>query len=251
MDLNLSGKVAIVTGGSGGCGKAYCLALAGEGAKVVVADINSEAVQKVAEEIKSKGGEALALKVDVTSWKDVTDMVEKTLEKFGQIDILVNNAGKRWGMYQVNEFPEEIWDKDIDLNLKGAFYCTKAVARHMKERCYGKIINQSSSSAIMGHRAGGSAYSAAKAGMLGFSRSMSQELGPFNINVNAISPGMIDTPFSADMPKERREFVAKTCPLRRIAKPEDFVGLVLFLASDCSSYITGQTITVDGGQRPT
>ena len=249
MDLNLSGKVVIVTGGGGACGRAYCLAFADEGAKVIVADIDHAAAQKVATEIKEKSGEALPIQVDVTQWDEVAHMVKKTLEEFGQIDVLVNNAGIR-GMAKLEEFPEELWDRDLNVNLRGAFYCTKAVAHHMKTRRHGKIINQSSSSAINGHKAGGSAYAAAKAGLLGFTRSIAGELAPFNIAVNAITPGMINTPFSASMPKERRKTVIKNCPLGRIGEPEDLVGLVLFLASDRSNYITAQTIMVDGGQRP-
>jgi len=249
MDLKLTGKVAVVTGGAGGCGRAYCLAFGEEGSRVVVADLDGEAAERVAEEIKRMGGEALAIKVDVTKWEDVCNMVDKALEEFGQIDILVNNAGIR-GMAKIEEFPEALWDRDMDVNLRGPFFCTKAVAGHMKERRYGKIINQSSSSAISGHRTGGSAYSAAKAGLLGFSRSMALELGPYDITVNAITPGMIDTPFIAAMPPARRRQIEEQCPLGRIAEPEDFVGLVLLLASDRSSYITAQTIMVDGGQRP-
>ncbi|OGO04798.1 MAG: hypothetical protein A2Y73_02040 [Chloroflexi bacterium RBG_13_56_8] len=249
MDLKLTAKVAIVTGGGGGCGRAYCLALAEEGARVVVADLNGEAAEQVAKEIKEQGGEALAIKADITKWGDVTNMVDIALQEFGQIDILVNNAGIR-GMAKIEEFPEELWDRDMDVNLRGPFFCTKAVAGHMKERRYGKIINQSSSSAINGHKAGGSAYAAAKAGLLGFTRSMAGELGPYNINVNAITPGMINTPFIAAMPPARRGEIEKQCPLGRIAEPEDLVGLVLFLASDRSSYITAQTIMIDGGQRP-
>jgi 3-oxoacyl-[acyl-carrier protein] reductase len=250
MDLGLSGKVAIVTGGGGGCGRAYSLAFAAEGARVTVADINGEAAQRTAEEIRKKGGKALPLKVDVTKWEEVTQMVSKTLQEFGQIDILVNNAGIR-GMSKLEDTPEELWNRDMDINLRGPFYCIKAVTRHMKERRYGRIVNQSSLSAFNGHRAGGHAYSAAKAGLLGFTRSIAQELGPYNITVNAIAPGMIDTPFIGDMPPERRGVVEKSCPVGRIGKPEDFVGIVLLLASDRSSYITAQTVVVDGGLRPT
>lgn len=250
MDLNLSGKVAIVTGGGGGYGRVYSLAFAEEGARVVVADLDGESAQRTVEEIKSKGGKALALKVDVTKWQDVSNMVERTLKVFGQIDILVNNAGIR-GMSKLEDTPEELWERDINVNLKGAFYCTKAVTRHMKERRYGKIINQSSNSALMGHRAGGHAYAAAKAGLLGFTRSIAQELGPFNITVNAICPSLTNTPFIGNLPRERRAVAEKQCPLGRIAEPEDSVGIVLLLASDRSGYITAQTILVDGGQRPT
>jgi len=250
MDLGLSGKVAIVTGGGGGCGRAYSLAFAQEGARVVVADLDGEAAQRTADEVKRKGGKALAMKVDVTKWEDVSKMVKKTLQEFHQIDILVNNAGIR-GMSKLEDTPEELWERDMNVNLKGAFYCTKAVTRHMKERRYGKIVNQSSLSAFNGHRAGGHAYAAAKAGLLGFTRSIAQELGPFNITVNAIAPGMINTPFIGNMPPERRAVVEKQCPMGRIGEPEDFVGIVLLLASECSSYITAQTIVVDVGLRPT
>lgn len=250
MDLKLSGKVAIVTGGGGGCGRAYCLAFAEEGARVVVADINGETAQRTAEEIKAKRGKALAMKVDVTKWEDVSNMVDKTFEAFGQIDILVNNAGKR-GLSLIEDMTDEFFDGEMDVNLKGAVYCTKAVARHMKERRYGKIINQSSSAAITGHPYRGSAYAAAKAGLLGFSRSMARELGPFNINVNAIAPSAVNTEFLAGFSQEAIEANKKRSVFGRIAEPEDLVGIVLLLASDSASYITGQTISVDGGQRPT
>ena len=250
MDLNLSGKVAIVTGGGQGCGKAYCLVFAEEDVRVVVVDINAETAQQTAREIQDKGGNALAIKADVSNWVDVSNMVKKALEEFGQIDILVNNAGIR-GMAPVEDMPDELWDRDINVNLRGVFYCTKAVARHMKERRYGKIINQSSKAGVEGHPSGGSAYAAAKAGVLGFTRSMARELGPFNINVNAIAPTVIRTPFMAKLPKKVVEDMEKATPFGRIAEIEDFTGLVLFLASDRSSYITAQTIIVDGGQRPT
>lgn len=250
MDLNLSGKAAIVTGAGQGCGKAYCLAFAEEGARAVVADLNGVSAQKTAEEIKANGGTALAMQVDVSKWEDVSTMVDKTLQEFCQIDILVNNAGKR-GLSLVEDMTDEFLDNEIGVNLKGAIYCVKAVTPHMKERRYGKIINQSSSAAITGHPFRGSAYATAKAGLLGFSRSMARELGPFNINVNAIAPTAINTPFLAGLSKEAIEANKKRSVFGRIAEPEDLVGLVLFLASDRSSYITGQTISVDGGQRPT
>ena len=250
MNLNLEGKVAIVTGGGQGMGKAYCLGFAEEGAKIVVVDLNEETARQTADEIQANGGRALPVKVDVSNWEDVSNMVNKTLAEFGQIDILVNNAGIR-GMASVEDFPDELWERDINVNLKGAFYCTKAVARHMKERRYGKIINQSSSTALNGHEAHGSAYATAKAGLLGFSRSMAKELGPFNINVNAIVPSIVNTPFIANLPEERKEINRKKSVFGRLGEPEDFVGIVLLLASDRASYITGQSIIVDGGQRPT
>jgi 3-oxoacyl-[acyl-carrier protein] reductase len=249
MDLNLTGKVAIVTGAGQGTGKAYCLAFAEEGARVVAADINAETAAQVAEEIKRNGGEAIASTVDVSKWEQVSKMVETTLKEFGQIDILVNNAGIR-GMAPIEDFPEEVWDRDMNVNLKGAFYCTKAVARHMKERRYGKIINQSSVTALRGHEARGSAYATAKAGLIGFSRSMAMELGPFNVNVNTVIPSIINTPFIANLPEDRKDINRKKSVFGRLAEPEDLVGIVLLLASDRSSYITAQSISVDGGQHP-
>ncbi|MHC4707822.1 MAG: SDR family NAD(P)-dependent oxidoreductase, partial [Planctomycetota bacterium] len=248
--LNLTGKVAIVTGGGQGTGKAYCLGFAKEGTRVVVADINEETARQTAEEIRGTGGQALAIKVDVSNWDDVSNMVKRTLEEFGQIDILVNNAGLR-GIAPIEDFPEEIWERDINVNLKGVFYCTKAVARHMKERRYGKIINQSSITALRGHEARGSAYATAKAGVLGLSRSMAMELGPSNINVNAVVPSVINTPFIANLPEDRKDINRKKSVFGRLAEPDDLVGIVLFLASDRSSFITAQSILVDGGQRPT
>jgi NAD(P)-dependent dehydrogenase (short-subunit alcohol dehydrogenase family) len=250
MDLKLSRKVAIVTGGGKGCGKAYCLGFAEEGVRVVVADIDGEAAERAADEIKAKGGQALGMKVDVTKWEDVSTMVTRGLKEFGPIDILVNNAGKR-GLSLVEDLTDEFFQGEVDVNLKGAVYCTKAVASQMKERRYGKIINQSSSAAITGHPYKGSIYAAAKAGLLGFSRSMARELGPFNINVNAIAPTAVNTEFLAGFSQEAIEANKKRSVFGRIAEPEDLVGVVLFLASDRSSYITGQTISIDGGQRPT
>lgn len=177
-------------------------------------------------------------------------MVDKTLQAFGQIDILVNNAGKR-GLSLVEDITDEFYNEEMNLNLRGAVYCTKAVAGHMKGRRYGKIINISSSAATIGHSYRGSVYAAAKAGLLGFSRSMTKELGPFNINVNAIAPSSINTAFLADLSKEAIERNRKNNVFGRLAEPEDLVGIVLLLASDCSSFITGQTIGVNGGQFPT
>ena len=249
MDLNLAGKVAIVTGGGGGFGRAYSLAFAEEGVSVVVADINAETAQQVAEEIKSKGGKALAITTDVTIWEDVSKMADMALKEFGQIDILINNAGAR-GFALVEEMSDEHWDRELDINLKSAFYCTKAVARHMKERRYGKIINQSSMAAF-GHPNRGSSYGAAKAGLLGFSRSMAMELGPFNINVNAIAPTVTRTAFMGNLPEETIEKFKKASMLGRIGEVEDFTGMILLLVSDRSSLITGQTLLIDGGVRPT
>jgi len=250
MDLKLAGKVAIVTGGGQGCGRGYCLGFAEEGVRVVVVDINGESAQQVAKQIKTKGGKALAVKTDVSKWEDVSSMAAKALKKFGQIDILVNNAGIR-SFALVEEISDEHWDRELNVNLKGAFYCVKAVAAHMKQRRYGKIINQSSSAGMYGHPFRGSSYGAAKAGLLGFSRSMALELGPYNINVNAIVPSSIRTAFTANLPPEVLEAQKRNSVFKRLAEVDDFVGLVLFLASDRSSFITGQTIVVSGGQHIT
>ena len=253
MDLGLTGKVAIVTGAGRGIGKAYCLGFADEGARVVAADIEEGGAKQTAKEIKDKGGEALALKVDVTKWEDISNMVGKTLQEFGQVDILVNNAGSR-EFSPVEDMTDAVFDKDINVNLRSVVYGIKAVARHMKERRYGKIINMSSIAAVRGHSGLGSAYAAAKGGVLSFSRSMALELGRFNINVNVIAPATVNTQFHANRPadvKKARGAVAAKSVFGRVAEPEDLVGIVLLLASDRAGFITGQTIQVDGGQRPT
>lgn len=245
--MQLKGKVVIVTGGARGIGKEYALRFSQEGAKVVVCDVLD--CGGTAKEIESRGGEVLSLKTDVTSEQSTVEMAKKTAKRFGRIDVLVNNAAI-YGGIEFNPFYEitvDEWDKLMAVNLKGIWLCCKAVFPYMKEQGKGKIINIASAVHFSGvpyfiH------YTTSKGGVIAFTRAMARELGDYNINVNAVAPGVVMTKATLDMtPEERIEMaVARLCFKRR-QQPEDLLGVVMFLASEESDYITGQTIVVDGG----
>jgi len=247
MDLGLVGRTAIVTGAGSGIGAAIALRLGAEGANVVVSDINLDTAEARVAEIQKSGGAALAVKANVVNGAEVSDMVEKTIAVFGRVDILVNNAGLARDM-RITKMSEEDWDIVVDVILKGAFQCTKAVLLHMNDRKWGRIINISSR-AHLGNP-GQANYSAAKAGIIGFTRAMALEAGRNNITVNAVAPGMIDTPFVRSHPQfERiRENAIKTTPIPRIGEPADVADAVAFLASERASYITGDVVHVTGGR---
>lgn len=242
----LGGKVAIITGASRGIGRATAIELAKAGAKVVVNYAgNQTAAEQVVSLIKEKGGEAIAFKADVSNAEAVDALIKTTQETFGRIDILVNNAGITKDNLLMR-MKEEEWDAVINTNLKGIFTCTKAVARSMMKQKSGKIINMTSVVGIMGN-AGQSNYAAAKAGVIGFTKSMAKELASRGINVNAIAPGFISTDMTAVLSDQVKDELAHQIPLNRLGNPEDVAAAVLFLASDAANYITGQTIHVDGG----
>ena len=246
----LAGKVVIVTGGGHGLGKAYALALAEEGAKVVVADINGEATVRVAEEIKAKGGEALASRTDVTDEASTLAMAKTTIELFSRIDVLINNAAiiftVKVSRVPLDEIAVDEWDKVMAVNVKGAFLCSKAVLPQMKVQGSGKIINVSSSSIIDGSPLRAH-YVASKAAVVGLTRSLSREVGDFNITVNCLAPGSIlsapDDPDAVNIAKR----TANTRSLKRVGYPSDLVGTVIFLSSSESDFMTGQTLVVNGG----
>ena len=248
--FSLKEKVAIITGSRQGMGKSHAIKLAQAGAKVVVSDISLEDCQKVVEEIKNNNGEAIAVKCDVTQKEDVDNMVKAAIDKWGKLDILVNNAG----ICQFKPFldlTEEEWERTIDINLKGYFLCAQAAAKEMVKQKSGAIVNVAS--VAMGQVGVGFAtlahYSASKGGIVAMTETIAIELGPYNIRVNAIAPGVIETamldPVKQD-PKAMEGILARV-PLHRVGKPEEVSNLVLFLASDASSYITGSTSVVDGG----
>lgn len=248
--FNLKDKVAIITGARRGMGRSHALTLAKAGAKVVVSDISLEDCVKVVEEIKNNGGEAIAVKCDVTKKEEIDEMVKITIEKWGKIDILVNNAG----ICQFKPFLEltqEEWDKTLNVNLKGYFLVAQACAKEMVKRNYGVIINIAS--VAMGQVGVGFPnlvhYSASKGGIVAMSETMAIELAPYNIRVNCISPGAIDTPMADTIESDPKTLEATLAriPMRRIGKPEEVSNLVLFLASDASSYMTGATVVIDGG----
>jgi len=242
----LDGKVAIVTGASRGIGRAVALRLAREGAKIIVNYAgNHAAAQKTVDEIKVVGGEAMLFQADVADAQAVGELVKAATAASGRIDILVNNAGiTRDNILALMK--EEDWDAVIATNLKGIFNCTKAVAKVMIKQRAGKIINMTSVIGIAGN-AGQTNYAAAKAGVIGFTKSAAKELAARGITVNAVAPGYITTDMSAAMPDQAKIELAKSIPLSRLGKPEDVAETVLFLASDAANYITGQTINVDGG----
>ena len=250
MDLGLKGKVALVTGAGSqiGFGKGIALTLAKEGCDIVVGDIDLEGAKKTAAEVEALGRKALAVKADVSSSAEANDMVKAALAKFGKIDILVNNAGAIHAMKPFVENTEEDRDRDINLNLKGAMNCSKAVLPQMISRKSGKIISISSIGAKKG-MPNTAAYGAAKAGIIGFTQILGVEVAPLGINVNSIAPGLGLTAFGGGSPPPELVERAKTIvPVRRSTTPQDIGNTIAFLASDVSSDIVGQNIGVDGGE---
>lgn len=244
--IDLTGRVALVTGGSRGIGRAIALKLASLGAKVAVNyRTNEAAAQEVIREIASQGGEAIALQGDVKDADQARDLVKNTLEAFGRLDILVNNAGITKDTL-LARMKESDWDLVIDTNLKGAYHCTKAALRPMLKQHYGRIVNITSVSGLVG-QIGQANYSASKAGLVGFTKAVAKELGSRNITVNAIAPGYVPTDQTAHLPSELVEAFLKLTPLGRPGTPEEIAHAVAFFASDEASYITGQVLSVDGG----
>jgi 3-oxoacyl-[acyl-carrier protein] reductase len=244
--MNLTGKVALVTGASRGIGKACALHLAELGAKVVVNYARSSVqADEVVSRIKEMGGEAIAIQADVTKQSEVESLVKETIKSFGGIDILVNNAGITRDTLLIR-MKEDDWDQVIDTNLKSVFLVTKAVAKHMMKKRQGRIINISSVIGVVGN-AGQANYAASKAGIIGFSKSIAKELASRNILVNMIAPGFIETDMTEVLSDEIKEGILSNIPLGRFGQTEDIARLAGFLASEENRYITGQVIHVDGG----
>ena len=243
----LAGKCAIVTGAGQGIGRALAKGLAEQGASVVVAELNGANGARVAKDIEAAGGAALAVQTDVSREASVNAMFEEAQRKFKEVHILVNNAASFPGSSVAGMDISE-WEQVIRTNLTGSFFCCRAVMPGMKERRAGRIINFTSGRALQGSKHGAH-YAASKGGIIGFTKSLALELAPYGITVNSICPGAIDTPQPKAHVKDEAEFYAKAkkIPLGRVGQPEDLVGPVLFLASDWSSYVTGQMILVNGG----
>jgi 3-oxoacyl-[acyl-carrier protein] reductase len=244
----LEGRVAIVTGGAKGLGKAFCFALAKEGAKVVMAvhRLDEESTKSV-KEIEAQGGYGVV--VDVTKEEDTIRMAEEAVKKFGRIDILVNNAAFYYGVGRkpFYEVTLEEWDRALDVGVKGAWLCARAVFPHMKKQGKGKIINLSSEVAFSPTK-GMINYVTSKAAVIGVTRVLAGELGQYNICVNAVAPGYTDTPASWTIGNVSK-FDVSSIPLGRVGKPEDIVGSVVFFASDDSDFVSGQTLLVNGARR--
>jgi 3-oxoacyl-[acyl-carrier protein] reductase len=241
----LTDKVAIITGASRGIGRSIAVALAGQGAKVVASARNAEALEGLVAEIKAQGGEAIAVVADVAVEVDANNLVDQAVAAFGRVDILVNNAGiTRDGL--LLRMKNEDWNAVLDTNLKGAFLCIRAAAKYMSKQRSGRIINISSVVGEMGN-AGQANYCASKAGLLGLTKSVARELARRNVTVNAITPGFIVTDMTDNMTDKAREALTEQIPLGRLGEADDVSNAVLFLASDQSSYVTGQVLGVNGG----
>ena len=244
--MNLTGKVALVTGASRGIGQAAAIELAKAGADIIVNFIGNEAVaQETVEAIEALGRKAIKIKANVGDADDVQAMVDEAHATFGHIDILVNNAGiTRDGL--LIRMKDSDWDEVLNINLKGVYLVTKAVAKLMVKQRAGRIINMTSVSGVTGN-VGQANYAAAKAGVIGFTKTCAKELAARGITVNAIAPGFIETAMTDVLPEKIKEGIAATVPRGRMGQPEEIAGVVTFLASDFASYITGQVLNVDGG----
>lgn len=248
--FELKDKIALVTGGRRGMGRTHALALAAQGARVIVTDIDAKECSPVVDEITSKGGEALCFKMDVSNKIEVDQVFDEAIRQFGRLDILVNNAGIYFSKPAL-ELTEADWDKMIGINLKGQFLCAQRAAKEMAKNTWGRIINIASvaSGQVGVGIAGGAHYTASKGGVIGMTETLAVEWAPFGITVNAIGPGAIDTPMvqAAQIPKEAMEAMLQHIPLKRIGRPEEVSAAVIFLASKEASYVTGATFYVDGG----
>jgi NAD(P)-dependent dehydrogenase (short-subunit alcohol dehydrogenase family) len=246
--FDLSERVGIVTGGGRGLGRSMALALADFGANLIIADIIINQAEEVAKEITKESKRSLAIKVDVTKPKEVTRMVSQALRHFGRIDILINNAGIYLNA-PAEHFDPKDWHRVLSVNLTGVFLCAQAVGKVMIKQRKGKIINIASVVGMVGTPHDATAYSSSKAGAINLTRSLAAEWGKYNINVNAIAPGIIETDLTRKRLKSKKyyEYWIDRTPLRRIGKPDDLIGAVIYLSSQASDWLTGQTIVIDGG----
>ena len=244
--MSLQGKCALVTGGSRGIGRAVCLELARQGARVAVNYAgNAAAAEETVKACQDLGAEAFAIQADVADAAACDAMVKEVLSRFGRVDILVNNAGvTRDGLMLTMK--ESDWDTVLDTNLKGAFQCMKAVYRPMMKQKYGRVVNLSSIVGVRGN-AGQANYAASKAGLIGLTKSMAKELAARNVTVNAVAPGFLDTDMTAALPEKAREAMLASIPMGRLGQAEDVARAVAFFAGDESAYVTGQVLCVDGG----
>lgn len=246
--IYLEGKKALITGGSRGIGRATAILFAKAGCDLAINYINQkEAAEKVREEIDKIGRECLVFKADISKKSDINSMIEGIMQKWDQIDILVNNAGI-WTYGEMGKMSEKTWAETMKINVDGVFYTCNAVVPHMKEKKRGWIISVSSTAAVRGE-AFHSHYAASKGALVSFTKSLAAELGPYNIRVNCVAPGWVDTDMCSEVfsDSDFRDKVQESIPLRRIPPPEDIAGPILFLASDLAQHITGEVLNVNGG----
>ncbi len=247
MFLELPGRVALVTGAARGIGFAIAARLSRAGASVVVADIDEKGAAAAVERLRERGGETAVALADITDPREVGAMVERALESFGQLDLLVNNAGITGRGAPLWETTEEEWDKVLELNLSATFYCCRAVVPHMRERRSGAIVNAASISGKEGNP-NMIPYSAAKAGVIGFTKALAKEVANFNVYVNAVAPAVIETPILQQLTPEQVRYLVERIPLGRTGRPEEVAALVCWLASDEASFTTGQCLDISGGR---
>ncbi len=245
--IDLVGQVAIVTGAGRGIGRAIVLRLAQDGADAIIADVDIETAERVAQEVRALGRRALALKVDVSKKADVQAMTERVIAEFGRVDILVNNAGILGPTVPLVEIPEEEWDRTLDVHLKGTFLCCQAVVPHMIRQGKGKIVSMSSVAGKEGNT-NLAAYSVAKAGIICLTKCLAKEVATLGINVNCISPTVIETDLIKDMRPDQIEPLLAKIPMKRTGKPEEAAALIRFLVSDEAGFITGQCYDLSGGR---
>jgi len=243
--MNLNGKIALITGGAQGIGRFISEELAGQGAHVVLGDINHEGAEKTAAEIRVSGGKASAVRIDVSSATDVQGVFDSILKEYKPVDIVVNNAGiTRDGL--LVRMKEVDWDLVLNINLKGSFLCSQQAAKQMMKQKSGSIVNIASIVGVMGNF-GQSNYSASKSGLIGFTKTLAREVAPRGIRANAVAPGFIDTEMTRVLEESVRSKLIEQIPLARLGQPEDVARCVSFLVSENASYITGQVINVNGG----
>ncbi len=246
MKTEMSGLVAMVTGGGSGIGRATCLELARRRAEVAVVDLSCQAAQVVADEVKASGSSAAGFGCDVSSGTEVREMVASVGERFGRVDVLVNSAGL-YRIGTIDDISEEDWDRLLSVNLKGAFLCCKEAVPWMRRRGGGAIVNLSSISGRTKSDLAGVHYVASKAGIIGLTMCLASQLAPEGIRVNCVAPGTIDTPMNAGLSPEGRAILTKRVPMGRLGEAEEVAAVIAFLASPEASYVTGETVNVNGG----
>lgn len=244
--FDLSGDIAVVTGGSRGIGKAIVYALASAGATVIIADVDESNGQQICDELSANGLQAEMVKTDITESKNVEALMKYIVDKYGKLDVLVNNAGIL-GDVSITEISDQDWSRLMSVNLTGAFYCCRAAVRHMLEKRKGKIINIASTGGKQGFPLAGVHYCASKGGIMALTRQLAIQVSPQGIHVNAVAPGTTETEMIKNRSEEKRKYIISKIPVGRMGRPEDTAAAVLFLASKAGDYITGETIDVNGG----
>jgi len=246
-EMDLLGKVAIVTGAGRGLGWAIAQRLAQDGANLIIAEIDGQSAEEKAAVIRQMERQALPVQMDVSRWTEVESMVKQVMSKFNRIDILVNNAGILGPYFPVMEYPEEIWDQVIAVNLKGTFLCSKAVLPFMKKQGSGNIVSMASVAGKEGN-ASMAPYSASKGAIIALTKTLAKEMAPYNVRVNCVSPTLIETDMVKGMAPEQRALLTSKIPMGRLGKPEEVAAVVRFLVSDEASFVTGQCYDISGGR---